>query len=262
VLQDAGADVGTQTPGDYAADLVRRVRAAAESVDGTNWSVGCYLHGSAALGGWHPARSDVDLLLVVPRWSEPVSEVVVAAVTSSVPACPGRGLECSVVLADAARRPREPWPFLLHVNSTDHPVRLVDGREAAGDPDLLMHYAVARARGVVVAGPAVREAFGEVPRRQVLRHLHDELDWGLRHGTTAYAVLNALRAMRYAHDGRLLSKLEAGEQALEDPRLPAGLIRRALEQQRGDAEPETPGDDAAALVGRARVVLRAARVGG
>jgi streptomycin 3"-adenylyltransferase len=259
-----GAEVTGPTPVDYASDLVQRVRAAAQAggADPARWFVGCYLHGSAALGGWNPARSDVDLLLVVSAWTAPVSEAVAAAVTASVSACPGRGLECSVVLADAARRPREPWPFLLHVNSSGDVVRRVDGRDAAGDPDLLMHYAVTRARGVAVAGPAVGETFGEVPRQQVLRYLHDELDWGLRHGAAAYAVLNALRAMRFARDGRLLSKVEAGEQALDDPTLPAGLIGRALSQQRGDAEPEVPGDEARALVRRARAVLLAARVGG
>jgi streptomycin 3"-adenylyltransferase len=180
-------DVASQDPAAFADRLVERLEATS-GLGLADWLVGCYLHGSAALGGWNSVRSDVDLLLVASQWSPAVSEAVTAALTSSAGNCPGRGLECSVVHADAARDPGAPWPFLLHANSTgEGSLRLVDGRTMSGDPDLLMHYAVARVHGLVVFGAPPVEVLGDLPREVVLGYLHDELGWGLRHGTALSA---------------------------------------------------------------------------
>ncbi len=116
-----------------------------------------YLHGSAALGGWLPERSDVDVLFVT---EDDVSRqeitAVAAVLAAEVPDCPGQGLECSVVTAGQAGRPHEPWPFLLHLarDPGGGRIRIVDGGERPGDPDLLMHYTVCRAAGWPVRGPA------------------------------------------------------------------------------------------------------------
>lgn len=138
--------------------------------------------------------------------------------------------------------------------------RWVDGATVAGDPDLLMHYAVTRAHGRAVHGPPASAMFGEVPRGLVLDYLHTELDWGLEHGTESYAVLNALRAMACAQEGVLLSKVQAGLRALETVDLPSAVIQRALRARQGDTEPSPPGTEAAGLIRRARAVLAAARV--
>lgn len=250
----------TAAPGVFADELVSRLRSAAGTAADPRWLVGCYLHGSAALGGWNRTRSDVDVLLVVSDWSAAVSVAVTEVLAAAAPGCPGTGLECSVVDAAAARTPRPPWPFLVHAASaTSTRLRLVDGRTTPGDPDLLMHYTVTRSRGHVVTGAPTVEAFGEVPRASVLGYLHDELDWGLREGTEPYAVLNALRSIRYARTGRVLSKVDAGTSALADPTLPAGLIRRALAAQHGHAEPGPVGAEAVTFVRLAQKIVLGTR---
>jgi streptomycin 3"-adenylyltransferase len=223
-----------------------------------------YLHGSAALGGWVPGRSDVDMLFVA------ADDISGAAVTrigevlgEGAGDCPGRELECSVVTVTQARQPAPPWPFVLHVTAgPGTPGRTVrpDGR-SPGDPDLLMHYAVCRAAGWPVCGPPPQDLIGTVPRRTILDHLAGELGWGIGHAPEAYAVLNACRAQVYLTDHKIVSKIAGGEAVLSRGTGPAEVIKRALAQQRG-SEPDQPAAaDAVSFVLATAAALRSAADG-
>ena len=223
-----------------------------------------YLHGSAALGGWVPGRSDVDMLFVA------ADDISGAAVTrmgevlgQGAGDCPGRELECSVVTATQARQPAPPWPFVLHVaagpGTPDRAVR-PDNR-SPGDPDLLMHYAVCRAAGWAVCGPPPQDLIGSVPRRAILDYLTGELGWGIGHAPEAYAVLNACRAQVYLTDHKIVSKIAGGEAVLSRGTGPAEVIERALAQQRG-SEPDRPAAaDAVSFVLATAAALRSAADG-
>ena len=91
--------------------------------------------------------------------------------------CPGRGLELSMVARRHALHPAAPWPFLLHVTTDPTGAKTVLGPQSAGDPDLVMHYAVCRASGIVVRGPAPAELIGVVARSDVFGYLEAELRW-------------------------------------------------------------------------------------
>lgn len=220
-----------------------------------------YLHGSAVLGGWVPERSDVDMLFVaddgVPGHAV---EAMATALAVARPACPGSGLECTAVTAGQAARPRPPWKFLLHVaeapGGTD--VCIVAGDDHPGDPDLLMHYTVCRAAGWPVCGPAPLELIGSVPRPAVLGYLAGELGWGLEHGSEAYAVLNACRALIFLADGRIVSKVAGGRIALQRGLGPPAVLRRALDQQQGSAPKQAAAPDAAGFVHAAATMLGSA----
>jgi hypothetical protein len=223
--------------------------------------VAAYLHGSAVLGGWVPERSDVDMLFVaddgVPGQA---LEALASALAVGRPACPGTGLECSVVTAGQAARPRPPWPFLLHVAGTpghSH-LRIVVGHDHSGDPDLLMHYTVCRSAGWPVCGPGPQELIGRVPRPLVLGYLADELGWGIEHGTEAYAVLNACRALVFLAEGRIVSKVAGGRIALDRTLGPPAVLRRALDQQQGSAPEQEAAPDAVEFVLAAAAALHTA----
>jgi hypothetical protein len=143
-----------------------------------------YVHGSAVLGGWVPRRSDVDLLLVIADGTpgETVSGMC-GALMAAAGSCPGRELEASVVTVTQAGKPAAPWPFALHTaGGPGRAVRAVwPGSGTPGDPDLIMHYAVCRARGWPAWGPPPQELVGALPRRTVLSYLADELRWGVAH---------------------------------------------------------------------------------
>lgn len=186
---------------------------------------GVYVHGSAALGGWVPT-SDLDVLVVVADGADRDWLVVGSRLLDLAPAEPD--LEVSMVTASASRWPGTPWPFLVHVASGEHRVVLDAGQ---GDPDLLMHYLVSRRSGLSLIGEAAERTFGEVPVEVVRQYLVQELGWGLVHADAKYAVLNACRALAYAVDGKVLSKVDGGLWALNRG-LDAGVIGRALVAQR------------------------------
>ncbi|MEO3753417.1 aminoglycoside adenylyltransferase domain-containing protein [Streptomyces sp. B6B3] len=209
--------------------------------------VGVYLHGSAVLGGFDPARSDVDVLAV----GEPgtaadqrrLGEAIVAATRAE--RCPGTGLELSVITA-ATARDLGACPFEVHVNTTGPEPVIVPGADAAGDPDLVLHAAVCRTHAVAVLGPPPARVFGPVPRDRVLAAMADELRWGLDHGRPAYAVLNACRAARFAEDGVLCSKIDGAAWYLA--RHPGdATVTAALSHHRTGA-PGPGADEAAAFV--------------
>jgi hypothetical protein len=239
----------------YAAELTAELGTA---LDGA--LVAAYLHGSAALGGWTPERSDVDILFVA------ADEIGAALTVSAGHAllraaddCPGRGgLECSIVTAGAAARPARPWPFVLHVGKSDGEQRLYRGQEREGDDDLLMHYAVCRAAGLTLTGPPAQAAIGAVPRPLVLSYLAGELDWGLANAPESYAVLNACRAQVYLRQGEIVGKVAGGMAVLDDGSGPAEVVRRALDQQQARAPERRAGPDAVAFVEQVTAALKAA----
>jgi streptomycin 3"-adenylyltransferase len=163
------------------------------------------LHGSPVLGGWMPGRSDVDLLFIV---TGNITEVDLRRMTVSLVTlaedCPGSGIETSIVSEAQACDPRPPWPCLRHVAdgpATEPRIGPRPGADA-NDPDLLMWYAVCRAKGLSVYGAAATSVVGEVPRGLILAYLAGELSWGLEKASEAYAVLNACRAQVYLTTGR------------------------------------------------------------
>jgi Domain of unknown function (DUF4111)/Nucleotidyltransferase domain len=219
--------------------------------------VAVYLHGSAVLGGWVCGRSDVDVLVVAADDTDEVVADSMAQAIIEVGEVQAPAIESSIVTAAAARDPRPPWPYLRHV-ATD-PVRsecVVQPDPGAGDRDLLMHYAVCRAAGHPVFGPAPSDLIGAVTRADILAYLADELSWGLAHGPERYAVLNACRARLYLTDGAIVSKVAGGEAALQRGAGPADVITRALAQQR-DAQPDRPpAPDAVEFVVAVAAMLR------
>lgn len=195
--------------------------------------IGVYLHGSLAMGGFVPSRSDVDVLAVC---REAASDYVKARVSEALSEdrlpCPGVGLELSLVSVDDLRDVTGTPAFQLHIDTAEG--RVVDGALHPGDEDLVMHYAVCRARGETLFGRPPEHVLPEVPRSDVLQALAKELVWGLEHESTGYAVLNACRAWRYLVDGIFTSKVEGGTWALSRVG-DRSLVETALDRQAGAA---------------------------
>ena len=241
----------------YAARLAADVAVAADRVGGR--LVAAYVHGSAALGGWIPGRSDIDILFVAADEADPASaSQLEQTIRVAGRHCPGRDLETSVVAASAAREPGPPWRYLVHIVADPGGAIRVARPDAAspGDRDLLMHYAVCRAAGVAVFGPPASEVIGPIARAAILEYLADELDWGLANASESYAVLNACRAEVYLTDGVIVSKLAGGRTALDRGSGPAGVITRAIAQQRGEQPDQPAAADATEFVSHAVALLR------
>ena len=208
---------------------------------------GVFVHGSAALGGW-TSSSDLDLLItskVLDRDWPVIGRRLLSELAT------GPSVELSMVSVAAAARPEPPWPFLLHVNqATDRVV--ADGGQ--GDPDLVLHYLVARNSGLAITGQPVDAAIGAVRRADVLTHLRDELTWSMEQADQRYAVLNACRALAYSRSGSVLSKIDGGAWALEHG-MDAGIVESALAAQLGGRDLGRPTPEALAFVERCRAEL-------
>lgn len=197
--------------------------------------LGVYVHGSAALGGWDPATSDVDVLVVAKTMPSTQTVAQIGALlVDRVTECPGTGLELSIVTERSAARPGAPWPYVLHVaGSTASDARIVHGDSNKGDPDLVLHYAVCRQSGYAAFGPPAATVIGAVARPVLLRALADELHWAQSNAPSHYAVLNACRALAFVREGRLLSKLDGGAWALQHGLGPVREIGAAILAQDG-----------------------------
>jgi streptomycin 3"-adenylyltransferase len=218
--------------------------------------VGVYLHGSAVLGGFRATTSDVDVLAVVREPGSVAAQHAMGEMITAVRGCPGTGVEMSVITAATAAVLGD-CRFEVHVNTTGGSPVIATGAGRPGDPDLVLHCAVCRDRAVAVIGPPAGDVFGPIPRDRILAAMLGELRWALSHASTEYAVLNACRAVRFADDGRLCSKLDGGHWYLtrhgHDP-----VVRAALDFRRHGRQAPAA-DDATGFVedacGRLRDLL-------
>lgn len=164
------------------------------------------VHGSIGFGDYVEGRSDLDMLIVGEVPAGGVVEVANSIMT--VPAAAGvEGLECSLVSREDIASLEPARPFRLHVNLKGETRRVVPGAGHAGDEDLTLHYAVARACGITLWGVPAAEIFPPQPRALVTRALLSELRWAAEKAEPCYAVLNAARAWAFAHENVMLSKL-------------------------------------------------------
>lgn len=209
--------------------------------------VGVYLHGSAAMGCFNPAKSDLDLIVVV---ADAVKDAVKRAYMDMVVALnargPAKGIEMSVVTRQSCRPFIYPTPFELHFSPMhlkwyrDDPDGYI--RDMNGvDTDLAAHFTILRRRGICLWGAPIDAVFAEVPRRDYMDSIFDDVS-GAREeiaGNTMYLALNLARVLAFARDGLVLSKAEGGEWALQ--RLPETyrpLIDSALREYRDGAAVE------------------------
>lgn len=194
--------------------------------------VGAYLHGSAVLGGYNPARSDLDVLVIV---RDPLPEEskrkVGAELLSDAAAVPAGTLELSVITLSTAQDVTSSPKYELHVNTRER--RWADG-SGRSDPDLILHLPIVRQSGRELGrGPQAVEVVAPVNRALVLQEMRRELLEAPLGPSVApeYVVLNACRNLAYLGEGRFFSKIEGGRWILDqetdvDPRIVEAAIRR------------------------------------
>ncbi|MEM7226727.1 MAG: nucleotidyltransferase domain-containing protein [Pseudomonadota bacterium] len=125
--------------------------------------VGVYLHGSLASGGFDPARSDIDILVVARR---PLDEATRRRLAACV--CARSGHPCPVEVSVLAAAALQTWcyppPYEFHFGETlrrgfEEGLESTDWSPAPsrtrGDPDLAAHITHLQSDGVALAGQTV-----------------------------------------------------------------------------------------------------------
>ena len=184
---------------------------------------GVYLHGSLAMGCFNPDKSDIDLIIVI---EENISDEQKMKFMERVAAlnwqAPANGLEMSVVLRKYCNPFVYPTPFELHFSPAhlqwfcDRPqdyVRKMKGE----DKDLAAHFTIIRHYGIVLYGERIENVFAKVPRENyidsILEDVRDAKEEILKQ--PVYIILNLCRVLAFLEDGRILSKKEGAEWAIE-----------------------------------------------
>jgi hypothetical protein len=156
---------------------------------------------------------------------------------------PSKGLEMSIILQKEVENFRFPTPYELHFSNMwkeDYVMDRVDFESENTDPDLAAHFVITRERGICLFGQPIEGIFPKVPYRSYV----DSIRFDVQDIPTTisddpvYGVLNLCRVLAFVRDGRITSKVEGGEWALETVDLANAnsefldLIQQVLEEYR------------------------------
>ena len=178
--------------------------------------VGIYLHGSAAMGCFNPASSDIDLIVVIKDALDfDKRRAYIDDMVRLNARAPKKGLEVSVVRREVCDPFVYPTPFEFHfspmyldacVNAPDEYARSV----GHSDPDLAAHFTVIRERGRVLLGEGIPAVFGEVDGKYYMDSIWTDVSGAESDilSEPVYIVLNLARVLAYAREGLVLSKAE------------------------------------------------------
>ena len=195
--------------------------------------VGLYVHGSYAMSGFNPLKSDLDYIIVCSSVPDiAVKKAIMDTTIAFERMAPAKGLEMHLMLRESCAVVSWPPRFELHYSVAHTSAYLNDpdgfiGRMHGEDPDLGAHLAVLKARGFCAAGADISKVFGVVPKEYYIESILSDLGWS--EGDRMYHVLNHCRTLAYAVDGGIRSKKEGAEWALEHlPEEHHEVIREAL----------------------------------
>lgn len=206
--------------------------------------VGFYVHGSLAMGGFNPSRSDIDVLVVTKRELTIEENRKLATVLLRVSNNP-YPVEISVLTEDHLRDWKHPCFYEFHYSEdwreryelalSNEVVEYIADLKGE-DPDLAAHLTILNQRGICVEGPPIRALFPSIPRSDyVASILYDYDDCLLDiEANPVYCVLNIVRVYWYLRDGEVSSKEEAGKWGRKAfPREIGRTIEKAYENYSG-----------------------------
>ena len=201
--------------------------------------IGVYLHGSLATGCFNPAQSDIDLLVVLHQRLSQKQKKRLIETLLQVSKAP-HPIEISFLRFDDLHPWRHPTPFELHY-SEDWRQKYTNDLSSNNwrhwpvaeqtDADLAAHITVTKARGVCLWGGPILQTFPDVPSQDFADSIASDFIWAQNrlNEYPVYGVLNACRIYAFFAAGRIFSKTEGAEWAME--KMPAQfrkLIASAL----------------------------------
>lgn len=207
--------------------------------------IGIYLHGSAAMGCFHPKKSDLDLILIVEHGiPDTVKTAFMEHVMKLNEAAPPKGLELSIIKREFCNPFVYPTPFELHFSVThigwwrENPKSYIEHMNGT-DKDLAAHFTIINTYGIVLFGRSIKEIFGDVPKECYLDSIWTDIQNAhkdiLEH--PSYIILNLCRVLAYIKDGLILSKKSGGEWGLAHlPQDYHALLQGALQSYVSESE--------------------------
>jgi streptomycin 3"-adenylyltransferase len=206
---------------------------------------GIYLHGSLALGGFQPTRSDIDMIVTISEQASIESKRALIALLLRISKFPSP-VDLWILLEQDIVPFRQPLPFALHYSEElreDYEQALhTDAWKSWNehleyDLHLAIYLTVLHRKGICLSGTPIVEAFPVVPeqtfRDALVASFQEQREQRLR-DLVAF-VLNACRVYAYLRDEAFLSKDEGGTWGLANlPESFHPLIHQSLALYRGD----------------------------
>jgi Domain of unknown function (DUF4111)/Nucleotidyltransferase domain len=213
--------------------------------------IGLYLHGSLALGGFNPGRSDIDIIAITEQSLHEKDRRALLELLLRVSRTPAP-LDIYFLVEQKSTQFQQPFPFDLHfteqlretyllelrrVDAGLHHISNAQSNSLQYTADLTIPLAVVRRRGIYIYGQSIEETIPVVPedlfraayldqfRALQEKRLQDPISF----------VLNACRIYAYFVDGTIYSKDMGGQWALSHlPEEYAPLINQSLALYRGE----------------------------
>ncbi|NMO96607.1 nucleotidyltransferase domain-containing protein [Paenibacillus lemnae] len=135
----------------------------------SNSVAGIYLHGSMAMGGFNPAQSDIDILVIIGE-KQPIEiykGIALKLIQLEDEMKLVKGFELSIVLKTYADQFEYPTPFEFHYSSFHKEKYRTDENYLCGsyqDPDLAAHFMITYHRGVVLFGKPIKSIIKPVDK--------------------------------------------------------------------------------------------------
>ncbi len=188
---------------------------------------GIYLHGSMAMGCFHPLKSDIDLILVIREQITDRQKLqFMNHIVELNAAAPSKGIEFSIVKEKDCQEFRYPTPFELHFSNAhlqwflDNPADYIQNMNGV-DKDLAAHFTIIKNYGIVLYGAEINDVFADVPRNAYIDSIWSDIENAKEEivKNPVYVILNLCRVAAFLKNDLIVSKKQGGEWALQN--LPA-----------------------------------------
>jgi len=183
--------------------------------------IGCYLHGSLAMGGFNPDKSDIDLLLITEQPISSKAKKRLANLFLKKSKHP-YSVEISILNTSQVANWQYPTPYDFHWSEfwreaieqelLEDTALFINEKEKK-DADLAAHFMILEKRGICLAGSPIPQVFPPVPEADYLSSILVDYEECLENikQKPVYCILNLLRVFWYLKDGTISSKKEAGD---------------------------------------------------
>ncbi|MGM0896496.1 MAG: aminoglycoside adenylyltransferase domain-containing protein [Bacillota bacterium] len=178
--------------------------------------VGVYLHGSLAMGGFNPNRSDIDLIVVTeqPLSMQKKQKLAHFFLEKSSKPFP---IEISSLTLEQLESWSHPTPYDFHFSEfwreryETELLKYINDEEKT-DGDLAAHFMILQHRGMCLAGRPIEEIFPSIPHQDYLASIMEDYEECVEKiiENPVYCTLNLIRVYWYVKEGNISSKQEAG----------------------------------------------------
>lgn len=188
--------------------------------------VGIYLHGSLAMGGFHPKKSDIDIIVVTSTAisSQLQERLAMYFLENSNRYYP---IEISFLHKKQLTPWHHPCAYDFHYSEEWREIfsgklsqETTDDFEKAPktDGDLAAHFTIINKRGICLSGEPIRQVFPKIPKVDYFDSINSDYEECLEeiYNKPVYCVLNMLRVYFYVRDEKISSKLEASEWGIKN----------------------------------------------